>query len=104
MRRYLALFILVLLSGCGINYVKQVSPGDVVAYDRAVIVYGVKVEGQWGYPKFSILLDEYDAQTGKITGNCLVHTKTQATVDGAPGGVQYFAFDVPPGQYGLQSF
>ncbi|MYN25187.1 hypothetical protein [Duganella levis] len=104
MRRYLALFILVLLSGCGINYVKQVSPGDVVANDRAVIVYGVKVEGQWGYPKFSILLDEYDAQTGKITGNCLVHTKTQATVDGAPGGVQYFAFDVPPGQYVYSPF
>lgn len=104
MRRYLAPLILVLLSGCGINYVKQVSPGDTVGNDRAVIVYGVKVEGQWGYAKFSILLDEYDAQTGKITGNCLVHTKTQATVDSAARDVQYFAFDVPPGQYVYSPF
>lgn len=104
MRRYLALFILVLLSGCGINYVKQVSPGDVIGNDRAVIVYGVKVEGLWGYPQFSISLDEYDAQTGKITGNCLIHTKTLATVDSARRDVQYFAFDVPPGQYVYSPF
>jgi hypothetical protein len=104
MRAYLVLVFLALRGGCGINYVKPVSYGDVIGRDRAVIVYGLKVEGRWDYPRFSVMLDQYDATTGNITGNCLVHTHTEAVIDGAPGDVRYFAFDVPPGQYVYSPF
>lgn len=104
MRAYFILMMLALLSGCGINYVKPVSYGSTVGQDRAVIVYGVKVEVQWTYPQFGIVLDEYDAKTGKITGNCWSYVHARATVDGAPGDVRYFAFEVPPGQYVYSPF
>ncbi|NYE60179.1 hypothetical protein FHW58_001331 [Duganella sp. 1224] len=93
-----------LLSGCGINHARPVSYTEVIGNHRAMVIYGVKLEGVWRYPRFSLLLEEFDANTGKITGNCWVRTHTQATVDSTPGEVRYFAFDVPPGQYVYSPF
>jgi len=72
--------------------------------NRAVIVYGVKVEGPWEFSGFDLQLAEYDLKTDQIAGNCLTFNRTDALVDAAPGDTKYFAFDVPPGHYVYSPF
>lgn len=72
--------------------------------DRAVIVYGVKMEGPWAYTGFNLQLAEYNLKTKQITGNCLTFNRTDALVPATPGETKYFAFDVPPGHYVYSPF
>jgi len=91
-------------AGCTLNSVKDLPAGGTPAGNRSVLVYGVKMEGQWRYPGFTTQLAEYDVAKQNITGNCLSFNRTEATLPSAPGTVKYFAFDVPPGHYVYSPF
>jgi hypothetical protein len=84
--------------------VKSLPLGDPPQDGRAVVIYGVKVEGLWSYPKFSIQLAEYDLQKQNITGNCFQFNRTEAVVAAEPSEMKYFAFEVPPGYYVYSPF
>lgn len=86
------------------NSVKILPAGDTPAGERAVVVYGVKVEGLWKYAKFSVQLAEYDLARQKITGNCFQFNRTEAVIASEPGEIKYFAFEVPPGYYVYSPF
>ncbi|MEO5932916.1 MAG: hypothetical protein ABIQ08_05110 [Duganella sp.] len=83
--------IFLLITGCTINSVKPLPPGDVPDKSRAVIVYGVKVEGSWQYDGFTVELAEYDIGMQNITGDCFHFNRADASVATAPGEVKYFA-------------
>lgn len=87
------------MAGCAMNNVIQLPSGSPVAEERAIVAYGVRVEGNWKYPGFSVQLDEYDVRTQAITGNCFRFNKAAAMVSATVGATQYFAFEVPPGHY-----
>lgn len=70
----------------------------------AVLVYGVKVIGEWRYPRFNVQLAEYDIKQQNITGNCFRFNRTEAEIPALPGGLEYFAFEVPAGRYGYSPF
>lgn len=91
-------------AGCTLNSVVQLPAGAQPSAHRAVIVYGVKVDGAWDYPAFSVQMDEYDIDKQNITGNCFTHNRTEATVSSIPGPVKYFAFDAPAGHYVYSPF
>jgi hypothetical protein len=92
------------INGCTINSAKRLPVGDLASEERAVVVYGVKVEGFWNYPGFNVQLAEYDVKAQRITGNCFRFNRTEAVVPVASGEVKYFAFDVPPGHYVYSPF
>lgn len=71
---------------------------------RAVVVYGISIEGGWDAPRFAVDLDEYSLKQQKISGNCWRFNRTEASVPAIPGTVQYFAFDVPTGHYAYSGF
>ncbi|MCC2957453.1 hypothetical protein LK542_17695 [Massilia sp. IC2-477] len=101
--------LLVLLPGllnvaCTFNSVKPLPAGGLPSANRAVIVYGVQVEGVWDYAGFGVQIDEYDIEKQNITGNCFRFNRAVASVSSVPGPVRYFAFDVPPGHYGYSPF
>jgi len=87
-----------LLSGClGLNDVSRVvEPGYTPSANRALLVIGAGMEGNWKAQKFPISLYEYDIQRKSITGNCWrsneVHAATELEIE-------YFVFDVAPGFY-----
>ena len=74
------------------NAVRSLPAGETPHDERAVVVYGVKVEGLWKYPQFSVQLAEYDLAKQNITGNCFQFNRTEAFVASEPGEMQYFAF------------
>lgn len=92
------------IAGCTINSVKALPAGDIADTGRAVIVYGVKVEGSWRYDGFTVELAEYDIGMQNITGDCFHFNRADARMATAPGAVKYFAFDVPPGHYVYSPF
>ena len=51
-----------LLSACGLNNVRKLDSTAAVGPDRSIIIYGIRVEGKWDAPMFSVNLDEYDLQ------------------------------------------
>ena len=104
LRLVLVLAFASLSNGCTMNAVKSLPAGDTPLGDRTVVVYGVKVEGDWKYPKFSVQLAEYDLAKQNITGNCFQFNRTEAVVASEPGAMKYFAFEVPPGYYVYSPF
>jgi hypothetical protein len=88
---------LVLAAGCTVNGVRPLPTGATPSPGRAVIVYGVGVEGQWDYEGFTVQLAEYSLKEHNITGNCARFNRTEATVAASPGPVRYFAFETDPG-------
>jgi len=94
-----------LLSGCLLNDVSMLSRGSVAPDpERAVVIYGLGVEGNWRSPKFAVQLDEYDVERQRITGNCSRFNRMQTSVLGTPGPVEHFVFDVRPGNYVYSQF
>ena len=84
------------LTGCALNdVVKPLPTGSAVTPGRAVIVYGVGVEGKWNYSGFAVQLDEYSVENQ----TACPRNRTSARVPSVPGQVRYFAFEVPPGHY-----
>lgn len=96
--------LLVLLSGCVMNSVHQLSPDSVAKSRQAVLVYGIQVEGHWDYPQFAVQLVEYSLKDQDGMGNCFTFNRAEATVPSTPGAVKYFAFEVPAGHYTYGAF
>ncbi|MQA22096.1 hypothetical protein [Rugamonas rivuli] len=101
---WIFLAILFSVSGCVINSTRELPQGGVASEDRAVIVYGVQMEGPWEYAGFDLQLAEYNLKAEQITGNCLTFNRTDARVPSTPGETKYFAFDVPAGHYVYSPF
>ncbi len=95
---------LVLLAGCVMNSVHQLSPDSVAKSQQAVLVYGIQVEGKWDYPQFAVQLVEYSLKDQDGAGNCFTFNRARATVPSTPGAVKYFAFEVPAGHYTYGAF
>ncbi len=93
-----------LLTACALNSTKRLPHGAGVRDGRAIVVYGVAVEGNWSYPAFGVQLDEYRLSTQSVAGNCFQFNRTEATVPSAPHATRYFAFDVSPGHYVYSAF
>lgn len=103
----LSLFLLASLSGCMLsNSVVRIPETKVEApgISRSVVIFGVGVEGAWEYPRFAIVLDEYDIERQSITGNCWRYNKMEAFVQKDSKAVQRFAFEVEPGYYTFSGF
>lgn len=98
-RNFLTCFLGLLNAACTINSVDLLPAGGLASGNRAVIVYGVKVEGAWPYTGFHVQIAEYDVVKQNITGNCFRFNRAEASVSPVPGAVRYFAFDVPAGHY-----
>jgi hypothetical protein len=97
--RWCAMSMSVLLGGCVVNSTVPLAAGGTPDADRAVIVYGVRVDGQWPYPRYTVQLAEYSLERQAITGDCFRFNRTEATVPSAPAGIRYFAFQTAPGSY-----
>jgi hypothetical protein len=96
--------LLPLLVSCTVNSVRPISSIKGVKDGRAILVYGVGVEGDWKYPAFGVQLDEYSLVGQATMGNCFQYNRTEARVPAAPGATHYFAFDVPAGHYVYSAF
>lgn len=72
--------------------------------ERAVIVFGLKFEGDLGEKKYMVSLDEYDMDKQEITGGCWRYNHVKGEVRSPAAGIQYFAFDVRPGYYVFSAF
>lgn len=93
------------LSGCAsVNSVRPLPHGGEPRPGQAVLVYGIQAQGKWTAPRWSVSLDEYDIERQRITGNCWRFNRTTADVASVASGAQYFAFDVPAGQYAFSGF
>lgn len=88
-----------LASGCTLNSTVPLATGGAPHAGRAVIVYGVGIDGPWVYPNFGVQLTEYSIAQQAITGNCFRFNRVDATVPSTATGIRYFAFDVAPGSY-----
>lgn len=93
-----------LASGCALNSVKNLPKGEAATENRSIITFGVKVEGDWEYPAFTIQVAEYDNDAQNITGNCLTFNRADATVPSRLSAIRYFSFDVRPGHYVYSPF
>ena len=105
LRLLCVLMVVFLLYGCALfNSVERLPMGGEPSADRAVVVYGISIEGGWHAPRFEVALDEYSLKQQKILGDCWRFNRTEASVPAIPGTVQYFAFDVPTGHYAYSGF
>lgn len=88
------------------NNVVQIDETKVAAPDinHSVVIFGIGVEGAWEYPRFGVVLDEYDIERQSITGNCWRYNKMQASVPKDSRTVRLFAFEVEPGYYSFSGF
>ena len=103
----LSIFLIAGLSGCMLlNSVVQIHETKAAVPDinRSVVVFGIGVEGAWEYPRFAVVLDEYDIERQSITGNCWRYNKMQASVPKDSKTVRLFAFEVEPGYYSFSGF
>lgn len=100
----LLLAFVTLLAGCAQNSIRQITTNSNVKESSAVIVYGIKVEGEWNFPRFGIQLDEYSIENQSIAGNCFQFNRTKASVPSSQRSIEYFAFEVPPGYYVYSPF
>jgi len=89
----------VLAGGCTVSSTSPLEAGGTPRAGRAVIVYGVGVDGQWPHARYAVQLAEYDLERQAITGNCFRFNRVDADVPAAPSGIRYFAFDVPAGSW-----
>jgi hypothetical protein len=87
------------LAGCTLSSTVPLAAGGKPGAERAVIVYGVGVDGPWPYPRYAVQLAEYSLEQQNITGNCFRFNRVDAAVTSTPSGIHYFAFDVAPGSY-----
>ncbi len=88
------------LAGCVVNGVRPVSDTTSgIRGDRAIVVVGVTVDGSWAYPRFGVILDQYDVKTQAITGDCFAYDRLEASVPAARAPTRFLAFDVPAGHY-----
>lgn len=92
------------LSGCVSNAVRLIPAGMAASNAGAVVIYGVGVEGNWKHERFGIELAAYDLGKQALAGNCFRFDRTRAKVPAASGPIQYFAFEVPPGNYVYSPF
>jgi hypothetical protein len=96
------------LAGCLLlNDVGDIQPDDRFSpgSGRAVLLMGLGSEGMAGGRSFRVVLDEYDAEQARVTGNCWRWDHAAASlVREAPEPVQYFAFSVEPGHYAWSGF
>ncbi len=100
--RYVSAFAIVLsvplLTGCLL--LNDVSRVDEPVYrpssDRALVIVGVGLEGDWGYPKFPVRFIEYDMARKTTVGNCWRWNRLEAATSKQ---IEYFFFDVAPGYY-----
>ncbi|MDQ1923319.1 hypothetical protein [Massilia pseudoviolaceinigra] len=89
-----------LLSGCLMNSTRPLPSGGTPSFFwRAVVVYGIGMEGTWDAQRFAVELEEYSLADQAITGGCLFYNRTEGSIPSVPGPVQYVAFDVPAGNY-----
>jgi hypothetical protein len=88
-----------LTSGCTLNSTVPLATGGAPGAGRAVVVYGVSVEGRWPYEHYAVQLTEYSMAKQAITGNCFRFNRVDATVPATMSGIRYFAFEVAPGSY-----
>ena len=102
--RVVYLVIPAFLFGCMLNSVTPLPTGWSAREGRAVVVYGVGMEGDWSYPRYTAEFDEYSLKDQVATGNCFVFNRMEATIPSTAAPVTYFAFDVPPGAYVSSAF
>jgi hypothetical protein len=87
-----------LLGGCLLlNDVSRVDgpihrPGS----ERALVIVGVGMEGDWGAPEFPIRFVEYDMARKTAVGDCWRWNRLEASTSKQ---IEYFVFDVAPGHY-----
>ena len=96
------LFVALLVSGCGsTNEVEQIKPDHWtgVRPGHAVVVYGMADEGKWPALLFAVTLNRYSIEQEQIIGNCDRFDYTEAGIKPGTATIQYFVFDVPPGNY-----
>ncbi len=93
-----------LLSACGLNNVRKLDSTAAVGPDRSIIIYGIRVEGKWDAPMFSVNLDEYDLQLQGITGNCFRFNRAEAMIPSTEKSTHYFAFEVHQGHFVVSPF
>jgi hypothetical protein len=89
----------VLMGGCTLSSTVPLETGGAPHAGRAVIVYGLGVEGQWPHARYGVQLAEYSLEQQNITGNCFRFNRVDAAVPSAPAGLRYVAFDVVPGSW-----
>lgn len=77
----------------------SIDPGE----ESTLVLFGIRIDGAWGAPKFAQTLVEYDYSKQKMTGNCWRFNHIEAIADPKIVTVQYFAFVVPPGHYRVGS-
>lgn len=99
----------VVCSGCLL--LNDVSPVSINTFERltpksgrALVIYGIGIEGRWSFPDLTVALDEYDARNQSITGNCWRFNRMEASITAIVGTRQYFMFDVQPGHYVYSGF
>ncbi len=93
------------LAACGLNAVVPVTTlPKHIDQDRAILVYGIAMEGPWEWPSFPLGLDRYDLEKRDTSGSCWRRDKTEGSIPAAPGTQQYLAFDVPAGWYAYSPF
>ena len=92
------------LVGCVQNGVRPLTTGSTAKEDSTVIVYGIKIEGDWRYPRFGIQLAEYSIEKQVMPGNCFQFNKTEASIPSSQTTIGYFAFEAPPGHYVYSPF
>ena len=103
--RWLALAAVGSLAGCVVNGVRPLDgAASDLRGDQAIVVVGVTVNGAWAYPRFGVILDQYDATAQAITGNCLSYNRLEASVPTTPAPARFFAYDVPAGHYVYSAF
>lgn len=94
----------VLMAGCTLNSVQHLPTGSAVHGERAIVIYGLGVQGNREYPRFGVILDEYNVHSQNITGDCWRYNRTEASIPSTRGPIKYFAFDVAPGYYAYSAF
>lgn len=92
------------LSACGLNNVKKLNSDTTIDSRRSIIIYGIRVEGKWESPMFSVNLDEYDIQAQTITGNCFRFNHAEAMIPSIASNTQFFAFEVQSGYFVMSPF
>lgn len=102
-----SIFLLAALFGCvPIGGVARIPEAEVVAPDanHSVVIFGIGVEGDWEYPRFAVVLDEYDIERQSITGNCWRYNRMEASVPKDSKAMRRFAFEVKPGYFAFSGF
>ncbi|UOD29363.1 hypothetical protein INH39_28805 [Massilia violaceinigra] len=88
-----------LLSGCLMNSTRPLPTGGTPSPWRAVVVYGMAVEGVWDAPEMGVQLDEYNLADQVTAGGCWFYNRTETNIASVPAPVRYVAFNVPAGSY-----